>query len=69
MGPQNFRFLQVSEAYVLKAVKSIKTNATGIDDISALFIKEAIDIALPFITDIIYNAIKLNYFPIHGSLR
>ena len=61
--PQNFRFEQVSEVEVLKAVKSIKTNATGIDDISAFFIKTGIEIALPFITDIINNALKLNYFP------
>ena len=32
--PQNFRFQQVSEVDVLKAVKSIKTNATGVGDIS-----------------------------------
>ena len=61
--PQNFRFEQVTEVEVLKAVKSIKTNATGIDDISAIFIKSGIEIALPFITDIINNALKLNYFP------
>ena len=61
--PQNFRFEQVSEVEVLKAVKSIKTNATGIDDISAFFIKTGIEIALPFITDIINNALKFNYFP------
>ena len=61
--PQNFRFQQVSEVDVLKAVKSIKTNATGVDDISAFFIKTGIEIALPFITDIINNALKLNYFP------
>ena len=61
--PWNFRFQQVSEVEVLKAVKTIKTNAKGIDDISAFFIKTGIEIALPFITDIINNALKLNYFP------
>ena len=61
--PQNFKFKQVSEVEVLKAVRSIKTNATGIDDISALFVKTGIEISLPFITDIINNALKLNYFP------
>ena len=61
--PRNFRFQQVSEVEVLKVVKSIKTNARGIDDISAFFIKTGIEIALPFITDIINNALKLNYFP------
>ena len=61
--PQTFSFQQVTEIEVLKAVKSIKTNATGIDNISAMFIKTGIDIALPFITDIINNAIRCKYFP------
>ena len=61
--PRNFRFKQVSEVEVLKAVKSIKTNATGVDNISAMFVKAGIEIALPFITDIINNAIRINYFP------
>ena len=61
--PQNFCFHQVSEVEVLKAVKSIKTNATGVDNISAMFVKAGIEIALPFITDIINNAIRMNYFP------
>ena len=39
------------------AVKSIKRIATGVDNISTMFVK-----ALPFITDITNDAIRKNYF-------
>ena len=66
--PQTFEFRPVTEPEIIKIVKSIKTNAMGIDNISALFIKVGIHIAVPFITDIVNNAITQRIFPCRWKL-
>ena len=63
MLPQTFSFQPVSELEIIKIVKSIKTNAMGIDYISAKFIKMGVSIIAPFLTDIVNNAIKYSIFP------
>ena len=66
--PQTFEFRPVTEPEIIKIVKSIKTNAMGIDNVSAMFIKTGIHIAVPFITDIVNNAIKHRIFPCRWKL-
>ena len=66
--PQRFKFEPVTELEIIKIVKSIKTNAMGIDNISAKFIKVGIGIIAPFVTDIVNNAIKYNVFPCRWKL-
>ena len=66
--PQTFSFKPVTELEIIKIVKSIKTNAMGIDNISAKFIKVGIGIIAPFVTDIVNNAIKYNVFPCRWKL-
>ena len=61
--PEMFEFQEVSKKQVLKAVKHIKSNACGIDNISAYFIKLSIEYSVHAFTDIINAAIKYNYFP------
>ena len=61
--PSIFKFEPVSEPDVIKVIKSIKTNAMGVDKISAKFIKSGAQIVAPFITDIINNCIKYCIFP------
>ena len=68
MLPQTFSFHPVSELEIIKIVKSIKTNAMGIDYISAKFIKMGISIIAPFLTDIVNNAIKYSIFPCRWKL-
>ena len=66
--PQTFEFRPVTELEIIKIVKSIKTNAMGIDNVSAMFIKAGIHIAVPFITDIVNNAITHRIFPCRWKL-
>ena len=61
--PATFKFEPVSEPEVIKVIKSIKTNAMGVDNISAKFIKSGVHIIVPFITDIVNNCIKYRKFP------
>ena len=58
-----FEFKEVSEEEVKKAVKAIKTNACGVDNISAYFIKLSIEYSVHAITEIINASFKHNYFP------
>ena len=60
---QKFEFRKVTEREVKKAVKSLKTNSCGTDDISTLFIKLSIDYSVHAITEIINASLKFNYFP------
>ena len=58
-----FKFREITEEQVIKIVKSIKTNATGIDGISAYFIKLSIQSSVYAITHIINSSFKYRYFP------
>ena len=50
--PATFRFHVETEAEVIKVIKSIKTNACGVDKISAYFLKMCIQhIIMPIIYD------------------
>ena len=61
--PSIFKFEPVSELEVIKVIKSIKTNAMGVDQISAKFIKSGAHVVAPFITDIMNNCIRYCKFP------
>ena len=58
-----FNFSEVNGLEVIKAVKSIKTNATGIDDISSFFIKASIEHTADILADIINASFVNNFFP------
>ena len=58
-----FKFRSVSEEQVIKVVKSIKSNACGVDDISAHYLKLSIDSTAPFVTDIINFSFKHRCLP------
>ena len=66
--PPCFKFNEVTELEVIKVIKSIKTNAMGVDNISAMFIKMGVRIISPFITDIVNNIIKNCIFPCRWKL-
>lgn len=59
----NFKFKQVTVVDIVKIVKSLKSNATGVDSISAQFIKLSIDYIAPIITHIVNASFKHNKFP------
>ena len=61
--PEAFTFQPVSELEILKIVRSIKTNACGIDGISAFFFKLSIEHSVFAFTDIINTSFKFNKFP------
>ena len=62
-SPQVFTFHDVSEVEILKIVRSIKTNACGVDGISAFFLKLGIEHSIFAFTDIINSSFKYNKFP------
>ena len=59
----HFNFSEITGLDVLKAAKSIKTNACGIDDISAFFIKASIEHTADILADIINASFVNNFFP------
>lgn len=59
----SFKFRTVTESEVKKVVKSIKSNACGVDDISAHYLKLSIDSIAPFVTDIINASFQHRCFP------
>ena len=61
--PQAFIFQEVSELEVLKIVRSIKSNACGVDGISAFFLKLGITHSVFAFTDIINTSFKYQKFP------
>ena len=61
--PPTFKFRTVTELEVKKNVKSIKSNACGVDDISAHYLKLSIDSIVPFVTDIVNASFKHRSFP------
>ena len=58
-----FNFTEVSEAEVVKVAKSLKSNACGVDGISARYIIMAIDVITPVLTHIINCSFKHRSFP------
>ena len=58
-----FNFREVSEAEVSKVVKSIKSNACGVDGISAQYLIMSIDVIAPILTHIINCSFKFRWFP------
>ena len=58
-----FNFREVSEADVTKVAKSIKSNACGVDEISARYLIMSIDVIAPIITHIINCSFKYRRFP------
>ena len=58
-----FSFTEVNESQVIKMVKSIKTNACGIDGISAFFLKLGIGSSVYAFTNIINTSIICKKFP------
>ena len=61
--PQTFKFQEVNEGEVIKMVRSIKTNACGVDGISAFFLKLGIEDSVYAFTDIINTSFKYRKFP------
>ena len=59
----SFSFTEVSEDQVIKMVRTIKTNASGIDGISAYFLKLGIDYSVYAFTNIINTSILCKKFP------
>ena len=59
----SFKFRPVTEYEVLKIVKSVTSNACGVDDISAHYLKLSIDSIAPFVTDIINSSFEHRCFP------
>lgn len=58
-----FEFRTVTEKEVIQAVKALKTNACGIDEISTFFIKLSIQYSVHAITEIINSSLKYSCFP------
>ena len=58
-----FSFQQVSERDVLETVRSLKSNACGLDEISSFFVKLSIEHAVTAITDIINTSFATGKFP------
>ena len=58
-----FSFSEVSEDQVIKMVRSIKTNACGVDGLSASFIKIGIKYSVYALTNIINTSILYKKFP------
>ena len=63
ISPHNFKFSEITGQDIKKMVKTIKTNATGIDDISAFFIKISIEYTADILADIINASFSNNFFP------
>ena len=61
--PAAFRFHEETEAEVSKVMKSIKTNACGVDKISAYFLKMCIQHIIMPITDIVNSSFRQKIFP------
>ena len=59
----NFQFKDVGISDVVEAVKSLKSNACGIDEISAFFIKLSINSTARIFAEIVNASLKSGYFP------
>ena len=58
-----FSFSEVTVGQVIKMVRTIKSNACGVDSISAYFLKLGIEHSVYAFTDIINASLKFNKFP------
>jgi exonuclease III len=58
-----FSFSEVTVGQVIKMVRTIKSNACGVDSISAYFLKLGIEHSVYAFTDIINASLKFNIFP------
>ena len=61
--PPSFRFQQVTEEEIVKVLKSIKTNACGVDKISAHFLKLVMDHIAKPLKHIVNSSFKDQIFP------
>ena len=61
--PHVFTFQEISDLEVLKMVRSIKTNACGIDGVSAFFLKLGIEHSVFAFTEIINTSFRYQKFP------
>lgn len=61
--PPSFKFKQVPEEEIIKVIKSIKTNACGVDKISSYFLKLAINQLAKPLTNIVNSSFKDRMFP------
>ena len=59
-----FEFREVSELEVKKVVRSLKSNAVGVDAISSFFIKTSIEYSVHAITEVINCSIRYKHFPV-----
>ena len=59
----SFSFTEVTEGQVIKMVRTIKSNACGVDGISAYFLKLGIEHSVYAFTEIINASLKFNKFP------
>ena len=59
----SFELRQVTDREVIDIVKSLKSNACGVDDISAFFVKLSITQAATALTDIINSSFSQGIFP------
>ena len=58
-----FSFSEVTVGQVIKMVRTVKSNACGVDGISAYFLKLGIEHSVYAFTDIINASLKFNKFP------
>ena len=58
-----FSFSEVTVGQVIKMVRTVKSNACGVDGISAFFLKLGIEHSVYAFTDIINASLKFNKFP------
>ena len=61
--PCTFNFSEVSSEDIKKAALSLKSNACGIDEISAFFIKLSIDKSAGIFAEIVNASLRSGYFP------
>ena len=58
-----FEFKEVNSSDIIETVKSLKSNACGIDEISAFFIKLSISATARIFAEIVNASLKSGYFP------
>ena len=61
--PPSFKFRKITETEIKKVIKSIKTNACGVDKISAYFLKLCIEHVAKPLKDIVNSSFKDGAFP------
>ena len=61
--PSSFRFKEINANDIIETVKTLKSNACGIDEISAFFIKLSIEASARIFAEIVNASLKSGYFP------